>query len=89
MYQNVYQSIYTKAMPSRIWGPLIVIGIFVLAGALIGVDIAMWPWKEPISLPVPTTLGSIIGFIAGVFIVWAVRQAEERTNALSRRSGYR
>jgi hypothetical protein len=64
-------------MPSRIWGPLIVIGIFALAGGLIGADIALYPWDQPISLLISVTLGVIIGFFTGVFIVWAVRQVEE------------
>jgi hypothetical protein len=64
-------------MPSRIWGPLIVMGIFALAGGLIGADIALWPWDEPVSLPIPVTIGSVIGFLAGVFTVWVVRQVEE------------
>jgi hypothetical protein len=64
-------------MPSRIWGPLIVIGIFALAGGLIGADIALYPWDQPISLLIPVTLGVILGFFTGVFIVWAVRQVEE------------
>jgi hypothetical protein len=58
---------------------LIVIGIFALAGAIIGADIALWPWDEPISLPIPTTLGLIAGLLAGLLIVWAVRQVEELT----------
>jgi hypothetical protein len=64
-------------MPSRIWGPLIVIGIFALAGGLIGADIALWPWDEPISLPIPVTVGAIAGLVAGVLIVWVVRQVED------------
>jgi hypothetical protein len=68
---------YNSVMPSRIWGPLIVIGIFALAGGMIGADIALWPWDEPVSLPIPITVGLIAGFIAGVFIVWVVRQVEE------------
>ena len=64
-------------MPSRIWGPLIVIGIFALAGALVGVDIALYPWEDPVSIPLPTVLGLIIGFITGVYIVWRVRQSED------------
>jgi len=64
-------------MPTRIWGPLIVIGIFTLAGGLIGADIALFPWDQPISLPIPVTLGTIVGFFTGVFIVWAIRQVED------------
>jgi hypothetical protein len=64
-------------MASRIWGPLVVIGIYALAGALIGADIALWPWDSPVSLPVPTGIGLIAGFFAGLFIVWVVRQVEE------------
>jgi len=64
-------------MPSRIWGPLIVIGIFALAGGLIGADIALYPWDQPISLFISVTIGVIFGFFTGVFIVWAVRQVEE------------
>lgn len=64
-------------MPTRIWGPLIVIGIFALAGGLIGVDVALYPWDEPISFPLPTLLGLILGFITGLVIVWRVRQAEQ------------
>jgi hypothetical protein len=56
---------------------LIVVGIWALAGALIGVDIALWPWDPPVSIPLPTVAGLIGGFFAGVFIVWAVRQVEE------------
>ncbi len=52
-------------------------GIFALAGGLIGADIALWPWDEPVSLPIPVTIGSVIGFLAGVFTVWVVRQVEE------------
>jgi hypothetical protein len=64
-------------MPSRIWGPLIVIGIFALAGGLIGLDVGLWPWDEPISVPIPIIVGSIAGFLTGILIVWAVRQVEE------------
>jgi hypothetical protein len=64
-------------MPSRIWGPLIVVAIWALAGALIGADVALWPWDQPVSVPLPTGLGLVAGFLAGVFIVWAVRQVEE------------
>jgi hypothetical protein len=63
-------------MRSRIWGPLIVMSIFALAGGFIGADIALWPWDEPLSMPIPVTLGSILGFLAGAFIVWMVRQSE-------------
>jgi NhaP-type Na+/H+ or K+/H+ antiporter len=56
---------------------LIVIGIFSLAGALVGADIALWPWEDPISLPIPTVVGLIVGFLSGVLIVWAIRRVEE------------
>jgi len=64
-------------MPTRIWGPLTVIGVFTLAGGLFGADIALFPWDVPVALPLPVTLGSIVGFLAGVLIVWIVRQVEE------------
>ena len=51
--------------------------VFALAGAMIGVDFALWPWNESISMPIPVTIGLILGFLTGVFIVWAVRQVEE------------
>lgn len=63
-------------MPSRIWGPLIVMGIFSIAGGIIGADIAMWPVPDGTSLAMPITLGLIGGFIAGVLIVWYVRELE-------------
>jgi hypothetical protein len=56
---------------------LIVVGIFALAGGVIGADFALWPWDEPVSLPIPTLLGLVFGFLTGVFIVWAVRQVED------------
>ena len=55
---------------------MIVIGIFVLLGAMIGVDVALWPWDEPMSMLWPAAIGSILGFFAGVGIVWTVRQVE-------------
>ena len=64
-------------MPSRIWGPLTVMGIFALAGALIGADIALWPSDTPMSLPIPIAIGSVVGFVVGVFVVWVVRRIEE------------
>jgi hypothetical protein len=66
-------------MPSRIWGPLIVITIFTLLGAVIGTDIALWPWDESVSLPLFLFLGIAVGLIAGVGIVWRIRQAEDLT----------
>jgi hypothetical protein len=63
-------------MPSRIWGPLIVIGIFSLAGGLIGADIALWPAGEATGLAVPVIIGVVAGFIAGVLIVWWVRETD-------------
>jgi hypothetical protein len=63
-------------MPSWIWGPLAVIGIFALAGGLIGADIALFPWDEPMSLPIPVTIGLLVGFFTGVFIAWGVRRVE-------------
>ena len=63
-------------MASRVLGPLIVVGIYTLAGGLIGADIALWPWDDPISLSNLTTLGATGGFIAGVLIVWVVREVE-------------
>lgn len=64
-------------MSSRFWGPVIVIGIYALAGGVIGADIALWPRDNPISLPVPTMVGLVSGLVAGVLIVWFVRQMEE------------
>jgi hypothetical protein len=64
-------------MPVRIWGPLTVIGVFTLAGALVGADIALFPWDDPISLPIPVTIGLIVGFLSGAFIVWTIRQVEQ------------
>ena len=63
-------------MPSRIWGPLIVLGIFSLAGGVIGADIAMWPSADGTSLIMPVIMGVIAGFVAGVLIVWYVRELE-------------
>ena len=56
-----------------------VIGVFSLAGALIGADVALFPWDDPIRFPVPVTVGLILGFLTGLFIVWVVRQVEETT----------
>jgi hypothetical protein len=64
-------------VPRRIWGPAIVIGVYGLAGGLIGADVALWPWDTPLSLPVPVTIGIITGLLVGVIIVWAVRHAED------------
>lgn len=63
-------------MPSRIWGPLIVMGIFAVAGGLIGLDFALWPVGEASDLVVPVTVGVVAGFIAGALIVWWVRETE-------------
>ena len=54
-----------------------VIGVFTLAGALVGADIALFPWDDPISLPIPVTIGLIVGFLSGAFIVWTIRQVEQ------------
>ena len=64
-------------MPSRGWGPWVVIAIYTLAGGLIGVDIALWPWDQPVSFQVPTAIGAVAGLLAGIIIVWVVRRAEE------------
>jgi hypothetical protein len=64
-------------VPRRIWGPAIVIGVYGLAGGLIGADVALWPWDVPMSLPIAVSIGAIVGFLAGVFIVWAIRHAED------------
>jgi hypothetical protein len=63
-------------MPAGISGPLIVIGIFVLLGAMIGADVSLWPWDEPLSFLWPLAIGTSIGFVVGIAIVWRVRHAE-------------
>ena len=63
-------------MPSRLWGPLIVVGLFSLAGGLIGAAVALWPVGDSSGLAIPVTIGTIAGFIAGVLIVWWVREVE-------------
>jgi hypothetical protein len=64
-------------MVSRLWGPWTVIIVFTLAGGLIGVDIALWPWDTPISTTIPVIAGLLTGVLAGIFIAWFVRQLEE------------
>ena len=66
-------------MRSRIREPLTVIGLFTLAGGIIGFDIGIWPWDDPMGLTLPVVIGVIAGFLVGVFIVWAVRQFESVT----------
>ena len=64
-------------MVSRLWGPWTVIIVFTLAGTLIGGDIALWPWDEPISHTIPVIAGFLTGGLAGVIIAWFVRQTQE------------
>jgi len=54
-----------------------VIVVFTLAGAIIGGDIALWPWDEPIPFRIPVATGLLTGLLAGVFIAWVVRQVDE------------
>ena len=68
---------YNGTVPSRIWGPGIVVGVFVLAGGLIGGDLALWPWDERISFKLPIVVGSINGLLIGAFIAWVVGQLED------------
>jgi len=63
-------------MPTRIWGPLTVIGVFGLAGGLIGADVALYPWDNPVSLPMSITIGTVVGLLSGAFITWTIRQME-------------
>jgi hypothetical protein len=63
-------------MPSRIWGPLIVMAVFSLAGGIIGADVAWWPAGQANSLVLPVAFGLIAGFLIGVLVVWYVREVE-------------
>ena len=64
-------------MASRLWGPWSVVFVFTLAGALVGGDIALWPWDEPIPFNIPVATGLLTGLLIGVFIAWVLRQVEE------------
>ena len=64
-------------MASKLWGPWTVIIVFSLAGGLIGGDIALWPWDEPISHTIPVVAGVLTGFLVGVFLAWFVGQMQE------------
>lgn len=65
---------------SHIWGPKVVIGVFTLAGGLIGGDVALWPWSQPMSFEIPVAVGLLSGFLAGAFIAWAIREVEVLKN---------
>jgi len=51
-------------------------GVFALAGGLIGADVALFPWDNPISMPVPVAIGTVVGFLSGAIITWTIRQME-------------
>jgi len=78
---------YNEMMPSRIWGPLIVLGIYTLAGALVGLAMAMWPGGDTSALTAPLAIGTLAGFVVGILIVWFVRESEGVT--LTSGPGYR
>lgn len=56
---------------------MIVMGIFTLLGAMIGVDISLWPWDSPVSMTFTVCVGTGLGFFLGVAVVWTVRQTED------------
>jgi hypothetical protein len=62
-------------------------GIYALAGALIGLAIAIWPVGDTSAVATPLIIGALAGFVVGILIVWFVRESEGVT--LTSGPGYR
>jgi hypothetical protein len=58
----------------QLWGPKTVVIVFAIAGGLIGGDIALWLWDEPVSMMIAIGTGLVTGGVAGRIIAWFVRQ---------------